>query len=139
MVAFAGFQLVPSPSVTANKLMTNFLHINPGVSGRDKRWIRYFEDIVIVLDGSESIGSCEFNKTKKALKHMMDLAQYARTYYTRFAAVTFARSATVNFKFLPYASAANKIMAISYPNGATNTQAGLLKAKKLFDGPLSGK
>ena len=29
-------------------------------------------------------------------------------------------------------------MKISFPDGATNTQAGLMEAKKLFDDPSSG-
>ena len=118
--------------------MNNFLHIRPGVSGRRKRTSPILEDIVVVLDGSGSIGPCEFKKGKKALKHMMDVAKYDATYDPKYAAVTFATSATINFKFLPYATAANRIMAIYYPWGGTNTQAGLVEAKRLFDDPSSG-
>ena len=56
----------------------------------------------------------------------------------KYAAVTFSSSATVNFKFLPYCSAANEIKQIPYPGGWTNTQDGLTEAKKLFDDPASG-
>ena len=133
---FAAFQAVQSTKVTENRLMTNFLHLRPVFGWYRVR--RYFEDIVVVMDGSGSIGGCEFKKGKKALKYMMELAKYYRTYDTKYAAVTFASSATVNFKFLPYASAANKIMGIYFPSGSTNTQAGLELAKILFDDPLSG-
>ena len=120
--------------------MTNFLHIYPirpvPFTRREQRL--YIEDIVIVMDGSSSIASCEFGKGKKALQHMMRLAEKGRLHDTKYAAVTFATSATVNFKFLPYSSAANKITQITYPGGGTNTQAGLTEAKRLFDDPSSG-
>lgn len=138
---FAAFQNVPSASATAAKLMTNFLGIYPGISHVSARFKRQAtkEDIVVVMDGSGSVGSCEFGKGQKALKHMMGLAiENYPSIDTKYAAVTFASSAAVNFKFLPYATAANEIMKISYPSGMTNTQAGLVEAKKLFDDPLSG-
>lgn len=91
------------------------------------------------MDGSESIPICDFNNVKKALEHMMKLAKYNPSYDTKYAAVTFGSSATVNFKFLPWASAAQRIMRIPYPDSATNTQAGLEEARKLFVNPSSGK
>ena len=93
--------------------------------------------MVIVMDGSGSVDSCQFEKGKKALQHMVELASLSRR-VVKFAAVTFASSATVNFNFLPYSSAANEISQIPYPGGGTNTQAGLTEAKKLFDVPSSG-
>ena len=96
------------------------------------------EDIVIVMDGSGSIGSCEFGHGKKALQHMMGLANYG-SIDANYAAVTFACDSMVNFPFLPYSSASEKITAIPYPHGSrTNTQAGLTEAKRLFDDPSSG-
>lgn len=136
-ISFVAFQAVPPLQVTAKKLMTNFLHINPDPAGRRKRQTIY-EDIVVVIDGSGSVGTCEFNKGKKALEHTIQLAQNSPEYDTKYAAVTFATSATVNFKFLPYALAAKEIMKIGYPNGWTNTQAGLEEAMKLFMDPTSG-
>lgn len=130
-----------TPNVTAKKLMTNFLHIRPKFStdrARRASGSQYVEDIVIVMDGSGSIGSCEFNRGKKALQHMMQLASTIGS-DTKYAAVTFASSVTVNFEFLPYSDSAKKIIQISYPGGSTNTQAGLVEAKKLFDDPSSGK
>ena len=119
--------------VTAKKLMTSFL----GYSSIGKRET-VTEDAVIVMDGSGSIGSCEFNNGKEALKHMMDTA-HKPSHDTKYAAVTFGDLGTVNFKFLPYSSAASQITTISYPNdGSTNTQAGLAEAKKLFDDRNSG-
>ena len=94
-------------------------------------------DTVIVLDGSESVPRCEFSKAKEALKHLMSTLRIP-LYDSKYAAVSFATTATVNFKFLPYSSAANEITRISYPDGSTNTQAGLAEAKKLFDDPNSG-
>ncbi|XP_078357361.1 complement factor B-like [Oculina patagonica] len=132
---YQAFETVPPPSVTANKLMTNFLGY--GQSAVITKRSSIIEDIVIVLDGSGSVGSCEFKKGKEALKHMMTTL-HKPGYDSKYAAVTFASSATVSFKFLPYTSAANEITKISYPSGSTNTQAGLAEAKKLFDDPSSG-
>ena len=134
MMLFAAFQNVPPGSVTADKLMTNFLHLDQLYTyARLRRQLR-IEDIVIVMNGSGSIGSCNFDIAKEALKNMMGLATGSQKY----AAVTFSDSARVNFKFLPYSTAAKEVMKIPYPNGWTNTQAGLEEAKKLFDDPLSG-
>lgn len=95
------------------------------------------EDFVILIDGSGSIGSCEFKKAKEALKHMMTTLSKPG-YDSKFAAVTFSDTASVNFKFLPSHLAASEITKISYPGGLTNTQAALAEAKKLFDDPYSG-
>ncbi|KAL9984356.1 hypothetical protein ACROYT_G006641 [Oculina patagonica] len=133
---YQAFQTVPSPSVTAKKLMTNFLGYSQ--AGKTKR-LTIIEDIVIVLDGSASIGSCEFKKGKEALKHMMTTARNP-SYDTKYAAVTFGSTAQVNFKFSPYSSAASKITKIAYPDGgSTNTPAGLTEAKGLFDDSNSGR
>ena len=105
--------------------------------GRRKRQISY-EDIVVVLDGSGSIGSCEFGKGKKALKHMMKMAKENPMVDTKYAAVPYSSNAVVKFKFLPYSTAASRIMQIRYVGGGTNTQDGLAEAKRLFEDPSSG-
>lgn len=110
--------------------MTKFLGLRGHIGKRQLA----AEDIVVVMDGSGSIGSCEFDKGKIALSNMMKLAS-ASGISTKYAAVTFATSAKVEFKFKPYTEAGNKIKDIRYPNGWTNTQAGLTEAKKLFDDP----
>ena len=130
----AEFQKVPAPNVTATKLMVNFLHLSPNISSLVKRQAPYIEDIVLVLDGSGSVGKCEFNKGKKALHYMAGLAAESQ-YDTKYAAVTFATSAVINFNFTHYDIAANKTLQISYPGGLTNTQAGLLLARNLFVNP----
>ena len=122
--------------MTAKKLITNFLGYTQSPSITVKRQT-YTEDIVIVMDGSGSIGFCEFKKGKEALKHMMKTANNP-LYETKYAAVTFSSTATVNFKFLPHSTAASEITKITYPGGNTNTQAGLVEAKKLFEDPSSG-
>ncbi len=130
---------MPSQDVTAKKLMTSFLgYLQTAVKRAVAKTRQTFtEDIVIVMDGSGSIGSCEFKKGIKALKHMMTAARNP-SHDTKYAAVTFATTARVNFKFASYSSAASDIAKISYPVGWTNTQAGLAEAKKLFDDPASG-
>ena len=113
------FQKVPPAKETAKKLRNYFLNI----SARTKRQ-NFIEDIVVVMDGSRSIGSCEFKKGKKALQNMIGVASGAKV-----AAVTFASSAKVNYKFI---LTANKMINILYPGGYTNTQAGLTETKKLL-------
>ena len=115
--------------------MNNFLRIYP--ANRLSRRSSYIDDIVVVLDGSGSIGSCDFGKGKEALKLMMGLGKSSGS-NAKYAAVTFASSAIVNFKFLPYSTAAKEILKISYPGGGTNTPVGLAQAKALFDDTSSG-
>lgn len=135
---YQAFQSVPSPNVTAKKLITSFLGYTQSPSVTAKRQtLTYTEDIVIVLDGSGSVGLCEFKKGKEALKHMMKTAHNPQ-YETKYAAVTFSNTATVDFMFLPYVTASGEITKITYPGGSTNTQAGLAEAKKLFVDPNSG-
>ena len=93
---------------------------------------------MVVLDGSGSIGRCEFGKGKKALKHMMKLAENTRNVDTKYAAVSYSNDAVVDFTFLPYSTAANDIMQIRYVGGGTNTQDGLEKAKRLLEDCASG-
>ena len=128
------FQQVARHDVTATKLKTNFLHIDPV---NEQFTTHEPKDIVVVMDGSASLGSDEFNMGKKALKSLIELEGQGGN-DTKYAAVTFSSSAVVNFSFLPYTEAANEILTISYPDGETNAYAGLKKAKKLFADPLSG-
>jgi len=117
--------------------MTNFLgYPQSPLLDRPKRQT-FIVDTVIVLDGSGSVPRCDFSKAKEALKHLMDTL-HKPGYDSKYAAVTFSTTATVNFQFLPYSSAASQITRISYPGGSTNTQAGLAEAKKLFDDSRSG-
>ena len=93
------------------------------------------EDIVIVMDGSGSVGECEFNEGRKALTQVIEMCEVNRNgvkYSCWYAAVTFSSGAKRNFNFLPAAQASQKFGSISYPGGGTNTQAGLAEAYKLF-------
>ena len=123
--------------------MTNFLRIPFWTSSPQRLTKRRavtpeIEDTVVVMDGSESVPSCEFTKGRKAVKYLIDFMHDPIRVDEKYAAVTFATSAKVNFKFLPSSTAASVILKIPYPDGATNTQAGLAEAKKLFDDPSSG-
>lgn len=133
---YRAFKKVPSAKTTANKFVKNFLHLSPSTVTKRQTSV---EDVTVVLDGSGSIGSCEFEKGKTALSYLMDSAKESNpTVDTKYAAVTFASSATVNFKFLQYAAAARYVRLIRYPGGMTNTQAGLNEALKLFRNTGSG-
>ena len=93
------------------------------------------------MDGSGSVGNCEFQRGKAAIKNMMKSANAVAVenkYDEKYAAVTFATSASVNFKFLPYSTAEQRLSMVQFPSGSTNTQAGLAEAMKLFVESLTG-
>lgn len=93
------------------------------------------KDIVVIMDGSDSISPEQFKKGNQALKHLIEMEE-ENGHDTKFAAVTYSNSATVNFSFLPLKEAANEILKIHHPGGQTNTQAALVEARKLFQDPL---
>jgi uncharacterized protein YegL len=106
-------------------VITNILRILPG----GKRGVK-LEDVVIVMDGSGSIGACQFSNGKKAMKSLMQYEQPGIN--ARYAMVTFANRVKRNFNFLPQLVAAVNISAVRYTGGGTNTQAGLAEALKLL-------
>ena len=112
---------IPPKKETAKKVVKNILRIRPG----GKRALSY-EDTVIVMDGSGSIGSCEFENGKKAMKPLMEFVQADLD--SKFAMITFASGVRSDFPFLPQLTAAKKIDAVRFPGGSTNTQAGLEEA-----------
>ena len=118
--------------------MTKFLGINPP-NTRAKRSAPLF-DVMIVIDGSGSIGKCEFERGKAAMMNLLLAASEDTGADEKFAAVTFSSSARVNFNFLSPSAAQQLLMAISYPGGGTNTQAGLEMAKtSLFQSSSAGE
>ena len=116
------------------------MFINP-TNTRVKRQAGTLIDNVIVMDGSGSVGNCEFERGKAAIKNMMKSANAVAVkekFDEKYAAVTFSDSARVTFKFLPYSTAEQNLSMIQFPNGFTNTQAGLAEARKLFLESLTG-
>lgn len=107
------------------KVITNIFRIHPG----GKRSVK-LEDVVIIMDGSGSIGQCEFNNGKKAMKSLMQYKQSSIN--AKYAMVTFANDVRRDFSFLPQLDAAIKIDGAKYPSGGTNTQAALAEALKMF-------
>ena len=141
MFSFTEFQKVPSIEVTANKFLTNFLFINPTNTRGNRQAGTLLIDNVIVMDGSGSVGVCEFKRGKAAIKNMMKSANAVaikNKYDEKYAAVTFSTSAKVNFKFLSYSTAEQRLSMVQYPDGLSNTQAGLAEAMKLFVESLTG-
>ena len=141
MFSFAEFQTVPSIEDTANKFMTNFLFINPTNTRRKRQAVTQLIDNVIVMDGSGSVGDCEFERAKVAMKNEMKSANAIAVkegYDEKYAAVTFSTSASVNFKFSPYSAAVQRLSMINFPSGSTNTQAGLAEARNLFLESMTG-
>ena len=119
-----GFQKIPSTKETADKLKKNF--VRPGQGNG------ILEDTVIVMDGSGSVGSCEFNKGKQALANLVKFGNDGGRYDIKFACVTFSSSASTNFNFLSPSNAASRLNNLYYPGGGTNTQLGLAYAKALL-------
>ena len=118
--------------MTAQKILTNFMGLQSGLTA--KRSLLE-EDTVIVMDGSGSVGECEFIEGRKALTQAIEMCEVTRNGVKPscwHAAVTFSSGAKRNFNFLPPAQASQKFRSISYPGGGTNTQAGLAEAYKLF-------
>ena len=141
MFSFAEFQTVPSIEDTANKFMTNFLFINPTNTRRKRQQFTQLIDNVIVMDGSTSVGDCDFRRGKVAIKNLMKSANaiaVRERYDQKYAAVTFSSSASVNFKFSPYSTAVQRLSMINFPYGWTNTQAGLAEARNLFLESMAG-
>ena len=83
------------------------------------------------MDGSGSVGRCEYNNGKKAMKSLMFYEQPGIN--AAYAMVTFANSVRKDFNFLPQLNATAKISDAKYPSGMTNTQAGLAEAYKLLN------
>ena len=118
-------QKIPPKNETALKVITNIFRIHPG----GKRSVK-LEDVIILMDGSGSIGECEFNNGKKAMKSLMQYKQSSIN--AKYAMVTFANTVRKDFDFLPQLQAATKIDDAKYPSGGTNTQAALAEAINIF-------
>ena len=122
--------------------MTNFLFINPTNTRRKREQFTLVIDNVIVMDGSGSVGDCEFKRGKVAIKNLMKSANkeaLKRRYDEKYAAVTFSNSAREDFKFFPYDTEKTKLTnEVHLPSGSTNTQAGLAKAMNLFLESMTG-
>ena len=131
LTSFVELQNIPSPQKTAQKILDNFIRYRrPGKVGKRTA---FEEDTVIVMDGSGSIGSCEFGEGKKAMSELMKLCeQMGSSFDCRYAAITFSSSVTKNFDFLRIAQASPKIITIHYPGRGTNTHAGLEEAEKVI-------
>lgn len=118
-------QKIPPKNETALKVITNIFRIHPG----GKRSVK-LEDVIILMDGSGSIGECEFNNGKKAMKSLMQYKQSSIN--AKYAMVTFANNVRKDFDFLPQLQAATKIDDAKYLSGGTNTQAALAEAINIF-------
>ena len=123
---------IPSPRVTAHKILRNFMGFQSKLIAKRS----FFpEDIVFVMDGSGSVGKCEFDEGRKAFTEATEMCLVKINGIKpscQQAAVTFSSGAKRNFNFLPPAQASQKLSSVSYPGGGTNTQAGLAEAYKLF-------
>lgn len=126
---FAVFQSIPSYDDVATSLIADFLQDASHIT----------RDVVIIMEGSTSVQSDDFDNVKAALAHMMT-SEDQTLVDTKYAAITFSNTATqLSFQFLPCDEAAKKMEKVPYPRGSTNNQSALMEAKKLFDNPSSGK
>ncbi|XP_068685400.1 cartilage matrix protein-like [Montipora foliosa] len=129
-------QKVPEPEETVEKIgFMISIRIDlrrPGKPSLPEPKIK--RDVVVIMDGSGSIPSDQFQKGNQAIKHLIEMEEESE-HDTRFAAVTYSDSASVKFSFLSLEEAGNKILKIHHPGGQTNTQAALVEARKLFEDP----
>ena len=83
------------------------------------------------MDGSGSIGPCEFGNGKKAMKNLLSYNQPGVD--AKYAMVTFSSGYRRDFNFVSQSNAKFRITGVTYPGGSTNTQAGLADALDLFN------
>jgi uncharacterized protein YegL len=112
--------------------LKNFIGYHGGIRGKREDSKVINEDIIVVLDASGSIGSCEFGEGKKAMAEMMKTCPEKGPQYTcLYSAVSYSSSATEVFRSLPFAQAIPIMRGIHYPRGGTNTAAALDLAAKI--------
>ena len=90
---------------------------------------------MVILDCSESTGKCNHEKAKKAMKNMLDIASEIG-YDNRYAVVTLATGATIDFNFVANPNAGFKIKNLPFIPRSTNTQAALKEAKRILKVPI---
>ena len=83
------------------------------------------------MDGSGSIGPCEFGNGKKAMQSLMEYNQPGVD--AKYAMVTFGWNARRDFNFLTRSDAAARMRGVTFPSGNTNTQGGLAEAFNLLN------
>ena len=130
-MCFSAIQKVPEPETIVPQILGIVLGIGINDPGRPAPEIK--KDVIIIMDGSGSVAGDQFDKGKQAIKHMMDMEE-EHGQDTKFAAITFSSGATCNFTFLSIEEAGIAIGRIRHPDGDTNTQAALVKARSLFEG-----
>ena len=107
------FQKIPTAQETAQSILDNFVGYHSG--GRGKRSV-IKEDIIVVLDASGSIRSCEFGEGKKAMAEMMKMCpEKGPQYSCLYSAVSYSSSATEVFRSLPFTQATAIMSGIPYP------------------------
>ena len=117
-ISRAGFQKVPSRTVTARKIERFFL----GQRIRRKRSTSHdnsYHDVVLVFDASNSIRKRDFHKGVKALHGLIGRARKD----DHFAAITFSDKATVAFDFTDLETAKHNLNTkVFFIGERTNTQ-----------------
>ena len=114
---FLALQHVPTKNDT-NFMVTNLFRIPLSYLsqiGRSKRQVTQ-ENIAVILDCPESIGKCNHEKAKQAMKNMLDIASEIG-YDNRYAVVTLATGATTDFNFVANPDAGIQIKNLPYIPG----------------------
>lgn len=86
------------------------------------------------MDGSGSIGKCEFEEGKKAMMQLMEVCEADRITSCQYAGVTYSSRAAVSFNFKSPDDAIKEMSKIRYPGGETSTHEALEKADGLLKG-----
>ena len=127
------FQKIPTAQETAQSILDNFVGYHSGGRGKRSKTQKIHEDIVVVLDASGSIGSCEFREGKKAMAEMMKMCpEKGPKYSCLFSAVNYSKSATEVFRSLPFTQATAIMNGIHYSGRSTNTAAALQAAENIL-------
>ncbi|OXA51076.1 Pancreatic lipase-related protein 2 [Folsomia candida] len=113
------------------RLASEFIGKTDQYYKEDKIRGRY--DMILVLDGSGSIGPADFERARTAVAEL--LGPFAET-QVRVGLITFSTAVTTNFQLdnrYTENEMRNAIRSIPYPGGGTNTHLGINEAINMFD------
>ena len=124
---------IPPPKVTAKKIMKYFLHRKDNLTTtRVKRQTESnntVNNVIYVIDSSNSIRKEDFNKGLRALVYLTEKAKPD----TRYAVVNFATEATVlTSTFISMNETIALLPTVQRKAGLTNTQEALQVCKEKF-------
>ncbi|XP_048579052.1 collagen alpha-1(VII) chain [Nematostella vectensis] len=125
---YSELQKIPRASVTARKLVQNFMQY-------DRSLGRVQQNMIFLLDSSLSIGKSGFKRQVYAVRSIIRNCPAN----SRFAAIGFSTSANVSFNFTSARDADKLLQQFQYIGAMTNTQKALQQAMNMFRGTRSSR